>query len=63
MDFDNTYKGEKLYNDNPGHISIEKILNYCKSINFEPTFIYTTFSNSEKQTKFRLAYVFEEPIT
>lgn len=63
MDFDNTYKGEKLYNDNPGHISIEKILNYCKNINFESTFIYTTFSNSEKQTKFRLAYVFEEPIT
>ena len=63
VDFDNTYKGEKLYKDNPRHISIEKILNYCKSINFEPTFIYTTFSNSEKQTKFRLAYVFEEPIT
>lgn len=63
VDFDNTYKGEKLYKDNPKHISIEKILNYCKSINFEPTFIYTTFSNSEKQTKFRLAYVFEEPIT
>ena len=39
VDFDNTYKGEKLYKDNPKHISIEKILNYCKSINFEPTFI------------------------
>ena len=32
VDFDNTYKGEKLYKDNPRHISIEKILNYCKSI-------------------------------
>ena len=47
VDFDNTYKGEKLYKDNPRHISIEKILNYCKSINFEPTFIYTTFSISD----------------
>lgn len=63
VDFDNTYKGEKLYNENPRHVTVEKILNYCRRINFEPTFIYTTFSNSEKQNKFRLAYVFEEPIT
>lgn len=63
VDFDNTYKGEKLYKENPRHVTVEKILNYCRRINFEPTFIYTTFSNSEKQNKFRLAYVFEEPIT
>lgn len=63
VDFDNTYKGEKLYKENQKHVTIEKILEYCKTINFEPTFIYTTFSNSEKQNKFRLAYVFEEPIT
>ena len=63
VDFDNTYKGEKLYKENPRHVTVEKILNYCRKINFEPTFIYTTFSNSEKQNKFRLAYVFEEPIT
>ena len=63
VDFDNTYKGEKLYKENPRHVTVEKILNYCRKINFEPTFIYTTFSNSEKQNKFRLEYVFEEPIT
>lgn len=63
VDFDNTYKGEKLYKENPRHVTVDKILNYCRKINFEPTFIYTTFSNSEKQNKFRLAYVFEEPIT
>lgn len=63
VDFDNTYKGEKLYKENPRHVTVEKILNYCRKINFEPTFIYTTFSNSEKQNKFRLAYVIEEPIT
>lgn len=63
VDFDNTYKGEKLYKENPRHVTVEKILNYCRRINFELTFIYTTFSNSEKQNKFRLAYVFEEPIT
>lgn len=63
VDFDNTYKGEKLYKEKPRHVTVEKILNYCRRINFEPTFIYTTFSNSEKQNKFRLAYVFEEPIT
>lgn len=63
VDFDNTYKGEKLYKENPRHVTVEKILNYCRKINFKPTFIYTTFSNSEKQNKFRLAYVFEEPIT
>lgn len=63
VDFDNIYKGEKLYKENSRHVTVEKILNYCRRINFEPTFIYTTFSNSEKQNKFRLAYVFEEPIT
>ena len=63
VDFDNTYKGEKLYKENPRHVTVEKILNYCRRINFEPTFIYTTFSNSEKQNKCRLAYVFEEPMT
>lgn len=63
VDFDNTYKGEKIYCDDPRHVTPTKILDYCKKISFEPTFIYNTFSNSEKQNKFRLVYAMEEPIT
>ena len=58
VDFDNTYKGEKLYKENPRHVTVEKILNYCRKINFEPTFIYTTFSNSEKQNKSKSCPIF-----
>lgn len=63
VDFDNIYEGKKLYRDDPKHTTPEKILEYCKSINFEPTFIYTTFSNTKEQSKFRLVYAMEEAIT
>lgn len=63
VDFDNVYEGNKLYKDDPKHTTPEQILEYCKEVHFEPTFIYTTFSNSEEQSKFRLVYAFKEPIT
>ncbi|MBQ2835784.1 MAG: hypothetical protein IJE68_02990 [Clostridia bacterium] len=63
VDFDNTYKNEKYYKGNPKHVTVDDIVNYCRQINFEPTFIYNTFSNSEEQSKFRLVYVLENPIT
>ena len=63
VDFDNVCEGNKLYKDDPKHTSPEQIIDYCKRMYFEPTFIYTTFSNSEEQSKFRLVYALEEPIT
>ena len=66
MDFDNSenINGEKVnYTiNNPYHISIEKILKYCEQKNCVPTFIYTTFSHTENQHKYRLIYIFEQPI-
>ena len=50
----------KLTVDNEKHITVDKIVEYCKSINLDPTFIYYTFSHSEEQHKFRLVYVLEK---
>lgn len=64
IDFDNVLnEGKtrvKLTVDNEKHITVDKIVEYCKSINLEPTFIYYTFSHSEEQHKFRLVYVLEK---
>lgn len=57
VDVDNVNsKREKLMVDNEKHVTVEKMLEYCKKINLLPTFIYYTFSHSEKQHKFRLVY-------
>lgn len=63
IDFDNTIKGEKIYVTDNRHITVEKVLKYCETINFMPTFVYYTFSHTEQQHKFRLGYVFEKPVT
>lgn len=66
VDVDNviTVNGEKvkLLADDNRHITVEKIVNYCESINLQPTFIYYTFSHSENQHKFRLVYILEQGI-
>ena len=67
IDFDNTTIIEKekvnLTIDDEKHITIDTIIKHCKEINLIPTFIYTTFSHSENQHKFRLVYVLDEPIS
>lgn len=42
---------------------MEEVINYAKSINLEPTFAYYTYTSTENCPRFRLAYVFKEPIT
>lgn len=63
VDFDNTKNGVKIKSNEPEHVTVDKILEYCKSIKLEPTFIYNTFTNTEEQHKFRLGYVLEKPVT
>lgn len=62
VDFDNKLNGTDLTIDNSNHVSEQEILEYCENQNILPTFIYNTFSNSENCRKFRLVYIFEEPI-
>ena len=62
VDFDNTKNGIQMTSKEEGHVTVEKVLKYCESINFMPTFIYNTFSHTEEQHKFRIAYVFNKPI-
>ena len=66
LDFDNSIvenkKKIKLTVDDERHVTVDKILAYCKSIKLVPSFIYYTFSHSEKQHKFRLVYVLDQPI-
>lgn len=62
VDFDNTKNGIKICANDEEHATINKILEYCKKIEFMPTFAYYTFSHSEEQHKFRVGYVLEEPI-
>lgn len=62
VDFDNTKNGIKICANEEEHATINKILEYCKKIEFMPTFAYYTFSHSEEQHKFRVGYVLEEPI-
>ncbi len=45
--------------DNEKHITVDKIISYCKEINLLPTFVYYTFSHSKHQHKFRLVYILE----
>lgn len=63
IDFDNKINGENITIDNEKHVTEEQIIDYCEKNNILPTFIYNTFSHTEQQHKFRLVYVFEEPIT
>lgn len=43
--------------------TIEDTLAYCKQLNLLPAFIYTSFSHSEDEHKFRLVFQFNNPIT
>lgn len=55
LDIDNKEKDKyRTYQD---------IINYCKNINLDPTFIYTSFNHSEECHKIRLVYVLDKPIT
>lgn len=63
VDFDNTKNGIKIKSNEAEHVTVDKILEYCKSIKLEPTFIYNTFSHTDNQHKFRLGYVLEKPVT
>ena len=63
VDIDNviTVNGVKqnITADKEEHITVEKIVQYCQKINLLPTFIYYTFSHTEKQHKFRLVYILD----
>jgi len=63
VDVDNTIaensKKINLSVNDENHITVDKILEYCKSINLVPTFIYYTLSHSEEQHKFRLVYILD----
>ena len=67
IDIDNAIEenGKKVNftTDDKRHITIEKIIDYCKQINLLPTFAYYSFSHSEKQHKMRLVYILNEVIT
>lgn len=67
IDIDNAIEenGKKVNftTDDERHITIEKIIDYCKQINLLPTFAYYSFSHSEKQHKMRLVYILNEVIT
>lgn len=62
LDIDNKIEDEDIKVEDDRHITVEKAVEICKQHNLEPTFIYNTFSNSEKQNKFRLVFIFEEAI-
>lgn len=62
VDFDNTKNGLKIKSNEIEHVTVQKLLEYCREIKLEPTFIYNTFSHTEEQHKFRIGYVFENPI-
>lgn len=66
VDVDNvkTVNGVKqnITADNEEHITVDKIISYCKEINLLPTFVYYTFSHTEQQHKFRLVYILEMAI-
>ena len=66
LDIDNSIKEgtnkENIYATDSRHITTEKIVEYSKKINLEPTFIYSTFSHTAKQNRLRMVYVLEEPV-
>lgn len=68
LDFDNsvidkaTKKKIDFTVDDDRHVTFEQVLEHCKEENLIPTFAYSTFSHTEKQHKFRLVYILDEPI-
>lgn len=66
LDIDNAIKinnkKENILYEDPRHITVEKVIEYCKEIELEPTFIYHTLSHTEKQHKLRLVYVLEHEV-
>lgn len=63
VDLDNKIDGKNVSAEDNEHITLEKVKEVCKKQNLVPTFIYTTFSHSKEQNRFRLVYIFEEAIT
>lgn len=66
LDVDNSIKNgtqkENILATDSRHVTTDKIVEYSKKINLEPTFIYSTFSHTAKQNRLRMVYVLEEPI-
>lgn len=66
LDIDNAIKNdnkkENILATDPHHITVEKVVEYSKKVNLEPTFIYYTLSHSKKQHKLRLVYVLENEV-
>lgn len=66
LDVDNAIKvdnkKENILSSDARHVTVEKIVEYTKNINLEPTFIYNTLSHSDKQHKLRLVYVLEHEV-
>lgn len=66
LDIDNSVKDgtkkENIFATDSRHITTEKIVEYSKTINLEPTFIYSTFSHTEKQNRLRMVYILDESI-
>jgi len=66
---ENNWKGQQVFlldfdnKDLSNYKSVENVIEHCKRINLIPTCIYHTFSSTEAINKFRLVYVFKEPIT
>ena len=62
LDIDNKIDGEDIFLEDSRHVTEQMVLDYCKKINLLPTIIYNTFSHTDSQHKFRLVYVFQEPL-
>lgn len=63
IDFDNKRNGIDITIDNPKHVKERDVIQFCENNMIAPTFVYNTFSHTKQQHKFRLVYVFENPIT
>lgn len=62
IDIDNKIGDENIKVNDKRHISVEQALKICNEKNLTPTFIYSTFSDSEEQNRFRLVYILDKPI-
>lgn len=63
VDLDNKIDSKDVGIESNEHITLEKVKEICKKQSLTPTLIYTTFSHSKEQNRFRLVYIFEEAIT
>lgn len=59
----NSWKCQQVFAlDIDGGITIEEMIDRCNKFNLKPAFIYTTFSSTEKNEKFRVVFVLSEVI-